>query len=113
MKDVFQAIVQALAGGETIAVLTVVRASGSTPRHQPANMLVRADGSCVGSIGGGTMELQAIQDARAALAARKSRLVEYHLTGKAPGNVGLCGGTEQVFFDVLTPSRQTGPVHNG
>ncbi len=102
MKDVFAAIVQALRNGETVALLTVVRASGSTPRHLPSNMMVRADGSFIGSIGGGTMELQAIQAARDALAERHPRLVDYNLTGKAPGNVGLCGGTEQVFIDVLT-----------
>ncbi len=105
MNDVFQAILQALNDGETIAVLTVVRASGSTPRHQPANMLVRADGSFIGTIGGGTMELQATQDARVAIAEKKNRLVDYNLSGKAPGNVGLCGGTEQVFIDVLSPPR--------
>jgi xanthine dehydrogenase accessory factor len=101
MKEVFQAISDALRDGETIAVLTVVRASGSTPRHLSSNMLVRADGTFVGSIGGGTMELQALQDARAAIQARQSRLVDYNLTGKSPGNVGLCGGTEQVFIDVM------------
>lgn len=101
MKEVFQAISEALRHGDTIAVLTVVRASGSTPRHLSSNMLVRPDGSFVGSIGGGTMELQAIQDARAAILAGQSRLLDYNLTGKAPGNVGLCGGTEQVFIDVM------------
>lgn len=104
MKHVLQAIVDALQNGETIAVLTVVRASGSTPRHLSSNMLVRADGTFVGSIGGGTMELQAIQDARDALAAGQPRLVDYNLTGKVPGNVGLCGGTEQIFIDIVSPA---------
>jgi xanthine dehydrogenase accessory factor len=102
MKEVLQAIVDALREKETIAVLTVVRASGSTPRHQSSNMLVRADGTFVGSIGGGTMELQAIQDAREAISAGQPSLVEYNLTGKVPGTVGLCGGTEQIFIDVLS-----------
>ena len=101
MKEVLQAIVEALQKKDTIAILTVVRASGSTPRHQSSNMLVRADGTFVGSIGGGTLELQAIQDARAAIYAGQPSLVEYNLTGKVPGTVGLCGGTEQIFIDVL------------
>lgn len=104
MREVFQAIVEALDRGEPVAVLTVVRASGSTPRHLPANMLVRADGSFVGSIGGGSMEWQAIRDAQAALTERQSRMVDYSLTGKEPGNLGLCGGTEQVFIDVVVPN---------
>jgi xanthine dehydrogenase accessory factor len=105
MQNVFQAIVKALESGESVAILTVVRASGSTPRHLPSNMMVRTDGSFVGSIGGGTMERQAIQDAQQAIADREPRLVDYNLTGKAPGNVGLCGGTEQVFIDVLYPTQ--------
>lgn len=105
MENVFQAILQALDNGESIAVLTVVRASGSTPRHLPSNMMVRADGSFVGSIGGGTMELKAIQDAQEAIVNRAPKLVDYNLTGKVPGNVGLCGGTEQVFIDVLLPTQ--------
>ena len=106
MQDLLQEIIQALAQGETIAVLTVVRSSGSTPRHMTSNMMVHADGSFVGSIGGGTMERQAIQDARAAIAEKKSRLVDYSLTGRSPGDVGLCGGTEQVFIDIVLPENK-------
>ena len=107
MKDVFEAITQSLQAGQTVAVLTIVRASGSTPRHAASNMLVRADGSFLGTIGGGTMELQAIQDARGAIADKKPRLVDYNLNDRTPGSVGLCGGTEQVFIDVLLPEFST------
>jgi xanthine dehydrogenase accessory factor len=106
MKQVLEAIVESLRHAETIAVLTVVRASGSTPRPLSSNMLVRADGTCVGSIGGGTMELQAIQDARAAMSAGQPSLVEYNLNANVPGTVGLCGGTAQVFIDVLSSGRK-------
>lgn len=107
MKEVLQAINQALQEGQTIAVLTIVRASGSTPRHSASNMLVRSDGSFLGTIGGGTMELQAIQDARAAIAAKKPRLVDYNLNDRTAGSVGLCGGSEQVFIDVVLPEIST------
>ena len=103
MKDIFEAIVESLEGGQSVAVLTVVRASGSTPRHSASNMIVRADGSFLGTIGGGTMELQAIQDARTAIAEKKPRLVDYNLNDRTAGSVGLCGGTEQIFIDVLVP----------
>ncbi|MBI5031744.1 MAG: XdhC family protein [Chloroflexi bacterium] len=57
MEQVLQAIVDALRAGETIAVLTVVRAPGSMPRHLSSNMMVRLDGTFVGSIGGGTEQI--------------------------------------------------------
>ncbi len=106
MKEVLQAIIKAVSDGETIAVLTVVRAAGSTPRHLSSKMMVRADGTFVGSIGGGTMELKAIQDAREAITEGQPRLFDYNLTGKTPGSVGLCGGTEQVFVEVLSPTER-------
>jgi xanthine dehydrogenase accessory factor len=106
MLQVFQAITDALDKGETIAVLTVVQASGSTPRHLSSNMLVRVDGSFIGSIGGGTMEWQAIQDARDAIRDQQSRLLDYNLVGKTPGTLGMCGGTEQVFIDVIAPAQR-------
>jgi xanthine dehydrogenase accessory factor len=105
MQDILQHVVRAIQQGEPIAVLTVVRASGSTPRHLTSSMMVHADGAFIGSIGGGTMELRATLDARAAIEEKKSRLVDYNLTDKTPGNVGLCGGTEQVFIDVILPGN--------
>ncbi len=60
----------------------------------------------LGSIGGGTMELEAIADARAALAQNKPRLVEYNLNGRGEGSVGLCGGAQEVFIDILVPKSK-------
>jgi len=108
MKEIIQATVQALKSGQSVALVTVIRSMGSTPRHAAAKMVVRADGSFVGTIGGGSMEYKAVQDALAALAAGKSCLVKYPLIGKTPQSLGLCGGTQEVFIDVLVS-----PLSNG
>jgi xanthine dehydrogenase accessory factor len=106
MKEIIQAIAQALKSGQSVALVTVVRSMGSTPRHAAAKMVVRADGSFVGTIGGGSMEHQAVRDALAALAAWEPRTVEYPLIGKTPQSLGLCGGTQEVFIDVLSSAGQ-------
>jgi len=103
VKKIFQAIAEAIGGQQPVALLTVIRSIGSTPRHAAAKMMVRADGSCVGTIGGGSMEHQAIRDAQAALAAGKPGLARYSLIGKTSDSLGLCGGTQEVFIDVLNP----------
>ena len=103
MKEVFQAVTEALSKHQPVALVTVIRSIGSTPRHAAAKMVVRADGSCVGTIGGGSMEHQAIRDAQAALATGKPGLARYSLIGKTPDSLGLCGGTQEVFIDVLNP----------
>ena len=94
MKEIFQAAVESLELGQPVAMLTIVHASGSTPRHSASNMLVRADGTFLGTIGGGTMELSAIKDARAAIAEKKSRLVDYNLAGQTNAHVFLTSDTE-------------------
>lgn len=103
MKEIFQAVAEALMDQQPVALLTVIRSIGSTPRHAAAKMVVRADGSCVGTIGGGSMEHQAIRDAQAALSTGNPRLTKYPLIGKTPDSLGLCGGTQEVFIDVLKP----------
>ena len=108
MKEIIQAITQTLKSEQAVALVTVVRSIGSTPRHAAAKMVVRADGSFVGTIGGGSMEHQAIQDAVAALVVREPRMVEYPLIGKTPQSLGLCGGTQEVFIDVLTSQAGNG-----
>lgn len=107
MRDLFQTIIDALKGAEPIALLTVTRSIGSTPRHAAAKMVVRPDGTWQGTIGGGTMEHKAIQDAVEALTANRPQLVEYPLIGRDAQSLGLCGGTQEIFIDVLAGA--TGP----
>jgi xanthine dehydrogenase accessory factor len=106
MKEIFQTMALSLESEPAVALVTVIRSTGSTPRHAAAKMMVRADGSFVGTIGGGTMEKKAIQDAQAALATGQPCLRQYHLTGKTPQSMGLCGGTQEVFIDIMTSSSK-------
>ena len=100
-EAVYEAILKALRGSEAACVLTVVEAQGSTPREVGAKMLLRADGSTVGTIGGGALEASAIADAKEALRSRESRVAEYSLRGEGQGELGACGGGAKVFIEVL------------
>ena len=55
-EEVFRAITEALQRGEAAALMTIIRAEGSTPQRVGAKMLVFADGRTVGTIGGGCYE---------------------------------------------------------
>src|SRR5713226_5308173 len=101
MDELLTTAREALSRGERTALVTLIRSFGSTPRHKSARLIVWSDGRFLGSIGGGTMELQAVADAREALAEVKPRSVEYNLNGRGESNLGLCGGTQQVFIDLL------------
>ncbi|HET6846606.1 MAG TPA: XdhC/CoxI family protein [Anaerolineales bacterium] len=85
------------------ALCTVVRSEGSTPRHVGSKMLVLADGSAIGTVGGGDLEHRVLVEARMAIADGKPRLLSYSLAEPSRGDPGVCGGQVEVFVEPLLP----------
>jgi xanthine dehydrogenase accessory factor len=105
MADIYQEIVRIRAEGGEAALATIVSATGSTPREKGAKMLVKADGSILGTIGGGSLEAQVIKEALKAIGEGKPRQLHFSLTAKEGEAEGmLCGGEAEVFIEpILTP----------
>ena len=98
------AAAEALARGDSVALVTVVRSQGSTPQRAGAKMLVWADGRTVGTIGGGCYENDAFWKAREALSSGRPLLLHYELNDDFAQENGLiCGGRMDVHVDPLTP----------
>jgi len=87
--------------GTPVALCTVVRATGSVPRHAGSKMLVFADGSIEGSIGGGEMEGRVIAAARQTLAEGEAKVLSFSLSDPSQGDPGVCGGEVEVFVDPI------------
>ena len=104
VKAVYEALLDAQNRGEAVALATVIGAQGSMPRHPGSKMLVRADGSIVGTIGGGSMEQRVIQEALASLADGQTRTPSYTLNNLEDGDPGICGGTAQFFIEPVMTS---------
>jgi xanthine dehydrogenase accessory factor len=99
-KEVVLAANQAAIRQAKVTLASVVRVRGSSPRHNGARMLIWPDGQISGTIGGGSMEYQVIQDARHAVAQGAAGLYNYVFDASGrPGSVGLCGGSVDVFID--------------
>ncbi|MBB7887298.1 EF2563 family selenium-dependent molybdenum hydroxylase system protein [Escherichia coli] len=82
------------------AMAQIVDSRGSTPRHS-AQMLVRTDGSIVGTIGGGMVERKVIEESLQALQERKPRLFHGRMARNGADAVGSdCGGAMSVFISV-------------
>ncbi|NUR53960.1 MAG: XdhC family protein [Acidobacteria bacterium] len=95
----------ALARGEPAALVTIVRASGSTPQRTGAKMLVYADGRTLGTIGGGCYENDALGRAREAIRSGTPALVRYDLNDDFVEESGLiCGGQMEVYIDPIAPA---------
>ena len=83
-----------------VVLATVIRTRGSTPREVGAQMLIKADGSTVGTIGGGCGEADVWSEAMEALADGRPRLVEVDLLHDHDLQGGrACGGVMSVFVE--------------
>ena len=104
MKTIYQALAELEAKNEPAALCTVVRSQGSTPRHSTSKMLVYEDGSFIGTVGGGELENHIFEAAKQALIDGKSQLLEYSMVDPTRGDVGVCGGTVEVFVEPILPA---------
>jgi xanthine dehydrogenase accessory factor len=103
-EEVLPAAASALERGEPAALVTIVRATGSTPQRIGAKMLVFADGRTIGTIGGGCYENESVLKARDAIATGKPALVKYDLNDDFVEESGLiCGGQMEVYIDPIAP----------
>ena len=102
MADIYEEIVRVRVEGEEAALVTIVSAKGSTPREEGTKMLVKADGSIVGSIGGGSLEAQVCDQAREVIRKGRPQRVHISLTAKEGEELGmLCGGDVEVFIEPI------------
>jgi xanthine dehydrogenase accessory factor len=102
--DIYEEIVQLRREGRRGAVATIVNVRGSIPSFRTAKMLVRDDGSIVGTIGGGCVEADVWQAAREVMESEKPRSVSFDLNQDPKYDTGLvCGGTLEVFIEPVLP----------
>lgn len=97
------------AAGQNVVLAVIAARHGSTPREVGAKMLVCADGSIVGSVGGGIMEHRTILAAQEMLADRACvhRLMQFSADGQNDdAAVAACGGSMEVFLEVLRPGEE-------
>ncbi len=102
--DIYEQIVQLRRDGRRGAVATIVNVRGSIPSFKTAKMLVRDDGSIVGTIGGGCVEADVWQAAREVMESEKPRSLTFDLNQDPKYDTGLvCGGTLEVFIEPILP----------
>ncbi len=97
----FDEIASARRAGAPAVLCTVVRTRGSVPRHAGAKMLVYADGTSTGTVGGGEMEGRTVAAALEVLVSGEPRVVTFGLQNPAAGDPGVCGGEVEIFLDPI------------
>jgi len=108
MLEVLKEALRKIDKGETITLVTIIEAKGSTPGRVGAKMLVNKDGLVAGTIGGGIIEAKVIKKAKEAIKEGKGNVLAYHLTKEeaARDEEAICGGDIKVFIDVLKPREE-------
>jgi xanthine dehydrogenase accessory factor len=102
--DIYEEIVKLRHEGRRGAVATIVNVRGSIPSFKTAKMLVRDDGSIVGTIGGGCVEAEVWQAAREVMESEKPRSLTFNLNQDPKYDTGLvCGGTLDIFIEPVLP----------
>ena len=102
--DLFEEIVRMRRAGEPAALCTVLLARGSTPGKDAMKMLVRQDGSILGSVGGGCVEADAIQMALEVMQTDRAQTRSFQLTQRDLPDSGLiCGGQVTILAESVVP----------
>jgi xanthine dehydrogenase accessory factor len=96
--NVLRRLIETVDAGATCVLATVVQVHGSAPRRQGARLLLLADGTREGTVGGGEVEAAVLESARGMLAGGPN---EHTL--EMPTN---CGGTVMVMLERFGPSRR-------
>ena len=103
MYKVFQEASERLESGQDVVIVTIIDGSGSAPRGAGAKMLVSENGECLGTIGGGAVEYEAVKMASEVLRSKKSLIQDYSLAPGQAADLGMiCGGRITVYFQFLS-----------
>ena len=103
MKKITNAILDHIHKGENCVLCTILASSGSAPRGAGARMAVFADGSTLGTVGGGRVEYLAAQEALEVIRGRKPQIRSFDLAPAQVASIGMvCGGQVSIYFQLLT-----------
>ena len=102
--DLFEEIVRMRRAGQRGALATIVHTNGSIPSYESSRMLVREDGSLVGTVGGGCVEADVWAAAKEVMQKESPRKMVFNLNNEASYDNGLiCGGTVEIFIEPILP----------
>ena len=112
MKEVIQEAIKLLEGGQPGVLATVVRTKGSTPQKSGAMLLVRADGTGVGTLGGGCVEGDIWFAAKEMLRRHSGpEFKDYFLNEDIAARDGLvCGGTMYFYLEPVWEPEDFVPI---
>lgn len=98
MSKIYSSLAKLNESGKSAVLCLVTQSFGSTPRKAGSRMLVLNDGTTEGTVGGGKIEFQVIEEARKMLNSSQTKTIEYNLGS----DLGMqCGGKMNIYFESI------------
>ncbi len=89
--------------GHGVALATVVQTWGSSPRPAGSHLVIRDDALFIGSVSGGCIESEVVQEALEIMQSQQPRLFTYGVDNEQAWEAGLaCGGKIQIYVEAIT-----------
>jgi xanthine dehydrogenase accessory factor len=100
--DIFAEIARLRKEGRKAALATIIQVQGSIPSYESSKILIRDDGSIVGTVGGGCVEAEVWSAAQEVMREEKPRRLHFNLNAHPEYDSGLlCGGTLDIFVEPI------------
>ncbi len=101
--EIFNKINELIGEGKEFALATIIKASAGSPGRTGFKILVFKDGSTFGTVGGGELEFQTVQNAVKVIEKQKSKTLDYKLTEDLKM---ACGGRVELFIEYFAPIKK-------
>ncbi len=103
MQNIYRILTEIQTKGEIAAICVITETQGSTPLKTGAKLIVWNNRKIAGTIGGGKLEQQVIEDAISVMMNNTPRIFEHHL---AQDHQMCCGGSVKIFIEpVMKPKK--------
>ncbi len=107
MIEPISRLAEAIQNKQAAVLATVIEVTGASPAKVGAQIVLLADGTTAGTVGGGKLEASILTDATDAQASGLPRLTHYALAEEGQDAIGtLCGGEVRVFIQPYAPAPQ-------
>jgi xanthine dehydrogenase accessory factor len=101
-KNIWQTIREWDGEGRKMALATVVKTWGSSPRPVGSHLVIDADGHMEGSVSGGCVDGVVVTAARDCINTKKGELLQFEVATDQAWEVGLsCGGEVHILVEPL------------
>jgi xanthine dehydrogenase accessory factor len=111
-KEIHEQVVRFIDSGRSFALVTILKADGSTPQEVGAKAVIDHTGKISGTIGGGQVEAEAQRRTIEACKLKQPAVFDFQLAGAgAHATEPLCGGAMRLLIDTTVPKNRNAYAH--